>query len=186
MRGVNWLPVNSSHKQPVMRKAHDRVIKWKHFPRYWTFVRGIRRSSVNSPHKGQLRGVLMFSLICAWLNNWVNNREAGDLRRHRVHYDIIVMVFISCRGKIRSLRRSAVEPMWYQQWANRPCSLFDVTVTNLCCWKMNHGKVTKTFSLRSVKCKVINQLKYPGFHTVNVVAAFRTWCNRRVWRTPVL
>ena len=45
--------------------AHDDVIKWKHFPRYWPFVRGIHRSSVNSPHKGQWRGALMFSLICA-------------------------------------------------------------------------------------------------------------------------
>ena len=33
----------------------------------------------------------MFSLICAWINGWVNNREAGDLRRHRAHYDVIVM-----------------------------------------------------------------------------------------------
>ena len=32
---------------------YDDVIKWKHFPRYWPFVRGIRRSPVNSPHKGQ-------------------------------------------------------------------------------------------------------------------------------------
>ena len=44
---------------------------------------------VNSPHKRQWRGALMFSLICAWINDWVNNREAGDLRRH--HYDVIVM-----------------------------------------------------------------------------------------------
>ena len=36
-------------------------------------------------------GALMFSLICVWINGWVNNREAGDLRRHRAHYDIIVM-----------------------------------------------------------------------------------------------
>ena len=57
---------------------HDDVIKWKHFPRYWPFVRGIHRSPVNSPHKGQWRGALMFSLICAWINGWVNNREAGD------------------------------------------------------------------------------------------------------------
>ena len=34
---------------------------------------------------------LMFSLICAWINRWVNNREASDLRRHRPHYDVIVM-----------------------------------------------------------------------------------------------
>ena len=40
--------------------SHDYVIKWKHFPRYWPFVRGIHRSSVNSPHKGQWRGALMF------------------------------------------------------------------------------------------------------------------------------
>ena len=46
---------------------------------------------VNSPHKGQWRGGLMFSLICTWINGWVNNREAGDLRRHRGHYDVNVM-----------------------------------------------------------------------------------------------
>ena len=46
---------------------------------------------VNSPHKGQWRGALVFSFICAWINDWVNNREADDLRRHRGHYDVIVM-----------------------------------------------------------------------------------------------
>ena len=45
----------------------------------------------DSPHKGQWRGAFMFSLICAWINRWVNNSEAGDLRRYRVHYDAIVM-----------------------------------------------------------------------------------------------
>ena len=62
---------------------HDDVIKWKHYPRYCPFVRGI--------HKGQWRGAFMFSLICPWINRWVNNREAGDLRRYRAHYDVIVM-----------------------------------------------------------------------------------------------
>ena len=71
---------------------HDDVIKWKHFPRYWPFVRGIHRSPVNSPHKGQWRGALMFSLICVWINGWVNNSEAGDLRRQYGHYDVIVMI----------------------------------------------------------------------------------------------
>ena len=47
-----------------------------------------------SPHKGQWRGALMFSLICVWINGWVNNRQAGDLRRYRVHYDVIVMIQI--------------------------------------------------------------------------------------------
>ena len=43
------------------------------------------------PHKGQWRGALMFSLICVWINDWVNNREAGDLRGYRARYDVIVM-----------------------------------------------------------------------------------------------
>ena len=49
---------------------YDDVIKWKHFPRYWPSVRGIHRSPVNSPHKGQWHGALMFSLICFWINGW--------------------------------------------------------------------------------------------------------------------
>ena len=71
--------------------CHDDVIKWNHFPRYWPSVRGIHLSPVNSPHKGQWRGALMFSLICVWINGWVNNGEAGDLRRYRTHYDVSVM-----------------------------------------------------------------------------------------------
>ena len=46
------------------------------------------------PHKGQWRGAFMFSLICAWINRWVNNREAVDFRRYRTHYDVIVMCFV--------------------------------------------------------------------------------------------
>ena len=51
--------------------------------------RGIHRSPVNSPHKGQWRGALMFSLICTWINGWINNREVGNLRCYCAH-DIIV------------------------------------------------------------------------------------------------
>ena len=68
---------------------------WRHqietFPRYWPFVRGIHYFPVNSSHKGQWRGALMFSWICVWINGWVNNREAGDLRRYRAHYGVTVM-----------------------------------------------------------------------------------------------
>ena len=71
---------------------HDDDIKWKHFPRYWPFVRGIHRSPVNSPHKGQWREALMFFLICTQINGWVNNRKTGDFRRHGAHYDVTVMI----------------------------------------------------------------------------------------------
>ena len=69
---------------------HDDVIKWKHFPRYCPFVRGIHQSLVKSPRKGQWQGALMFSLIYAWTHDWVNNRDASDLRlplrwRHNGH-----------------------------------------------------------------------------------------------------
>ena len=104
-------------------RKHDNVIKWKHFPRYWSFVQGIHRSPVNSPasdtelwcflwsapwingwvnnrEAGDLRRhlahydvIVMFFFICAWTNGWVNNRDAGDLRRHRAHYDVTVMVY---------------------------------------------------------------------------------------------
>ena len=76
-----------------MRTWYDDVIKWKHFPRYWPFVRGIHRSPVNSLHKGQWGGISMFSLTCAWMNGWVNNREAFCLRRYHAHYDVIVMAW---------------------------------------------------------------------------------------------
>ena len=74
---------------------HDDVFKRKHFPRYWPFVRGISRSPVNSSNKGQWHEALTFSVNCSWINGWVNNGEAGDLRRHRAHYDVIVMSYES-------------------------------------------------------------------------------------------
>ena len=49
------------------------------------------------PRKGQRRGALMLSLICPLINSWVNNREAGDLKRHRAHYEVIVMMIWTCR-----------------------------------------------------------------------------------------
>ena len=108
-------------------QTHDDVIKWKHFPRYWPFVRGIHRSSVSSPHKGQWRGALMFSVIWAWISG-LNNREVGDLRRQRAHYDVIVMIMVIwgaqvleadvflCVYRLHGL--SEQESIWYVIWKN--------------------------------------------------------------------
>ena len=64
---------------------------------------------------------LMFSLICSWTNGWVNNRDAGDLRRHHTHYDVVVMIFCDTPreypwneesrllGQIRHLLRSVLQ-----------------------------------------------------------------------------
>ena len=77
------------------RSFHSYNAWWRHqmetFSTQLALCAGNSLVPVNSPHKGQWRGALMFSLICIWINGWVNNPEAGDLRRHRGHYDVNVM-----------------------------------------------------------------------------------------------
>ena len=81
-----------------IRQEYQLIFTWwrhqmENFPCYWPFVRGIHRSPVNSPQKGQWCRALMYFLICVWINGWVNNHEAGNLRRYHAHCDIIVMTF---------------------------------------------------------------------------------------------
>ena len=85
---------------------HDDVIKWKHFPRYWPFVRGIHGSPVNSPHKGQWRGALMFSLMCLnkrlskqWWDWWFET-PPSPLWRH-------------CNDNITTTKQSITNPSAY-------------------------------------------------------------------------
>ena len=71
---------------------HD-VIKWKHFPRYWPFVWEFTGNGwifLTKASDAELR-CFIFILSAPWINGWVNNHKAGDLRCHRAHYDIIVM-----------------------------------------------------------------------------------------------
>ena len=77
---------------------NDDKLKRKRFTRYWPFVPGIHRSSVNSPHKSQWRGALIFPLICVWTHDWVNTRNAGDWRSHRAQYDVTVMPILLWGG----------------------------------------------------------------------------------------
>ena len=93
--------------------GQDDVIKWKHFSRYWPFVQGIHGSPVNLPSQGPVRQN-MFSLICVWTKGWVNIRDAGDLRRHRAHYDVVVIGHSHKWSAFRfSVIRCAVDsPAW--------------------------------------------------------------------------
>ena len=72
------------------------ITRWRHqmetFSALLAIYTGIHRSPVNSLHKGQWRGSLMLSLVCARINGRINNLDAGDLIRHRAHYDAIVMI----------------------------------------------------------------------------------------------
>ena len=104
---VHKLLTNGTRHMFCLLSLHDDVIKWKHFPRYWPFVRGIHRSPVNSSHKGQWGGALMFSLICACIDGWVNNRKVGDVRHHRIHYDVIVLILNFAR-----IYREGLDQIW--------------------------------------------------------------------------
>ena len=90
---------------------------------------GIHRSPVNSPHHGQWRGALMFSFICAWINGWVNNREAGDFRRHHAHYNVMVMhpsrVSKACGCQQHYPTERLQQSIWYCALAH---TLFRVTL----------------------------------------------------------
>ena len=136
----------------------------EHFPRYWPFVREIHRSSVNSPHKGQWRSALMFSLICARTNGWVNNRNADDLGRHRAHYDVTVMTILNPFLKIEfefeliagldfmqasdQSRRLWLKQVWRARTSNYiPQHLWDV-ITSPCHWYLllpQHSWITVWF-----------------------------------------
>ena len=65
---------------------HYDVINWKHFLRYWPFVRGIHRWPVDSPHKGPVTTQTFdVTLLLVWTNGWTNTRLTGNSRRHDCH-----------------------------------------------------------------------------------------------------
>ena len=102
---VSKLSLNIEKARYMIVHNYQRMITneawWRHqmetFSALLTVCAGNSPVPGKFPHKSQWRGALMFSLICVWINGWVNNREAGDLRRYRTHYDVIVMRFLTCR-----------------------------------------------------------------------------------------
>ena len=126
--------------------AHDDVIKCKHLRRYWPFERGIQRSPVNSPHKGQWRGALVSSFICAWRNVGINNRYAGDLRRHRAHYDVTIMsnFFRVC--------------VWNSLHRTKPRDNGITTMTYYECYRNKHHMTSSTHFILYVCDKNNNKL----------------------------
>ena len=183
---------------------HDDVIKWKHFPRNWPFVRGIHRSPVNSPHRGQWRGALMFSLIYVWINDWVNNREAGDLRRYRAHSDVIVMTIpwlyyrqftrwnVSSLIQIMACRlvgaKPLSEPMLIRfhsvtlrcfHWPRLPYHISEYSALPIYRGHFssyNSGKSGVSFVSVSANLTEVLSLQLLG------CAYYRTICNRDIWR----
>ena len=150
----------------ILTNGHDDVIKWKHFPRNWPFVRGIHWSTVNSPHKGQWRGALMFSLICIWRNDWVNNREAGDLRRYRAHYGVILMCKITNKF-IFSYKNVRFLPYWIYRlviWLSKHLGFYSVS------GKTSYRKIS--WSIEAAR------FRFRLFHPSEIWLAFRQQCCR--------
>ena len=112
-----------AHKHfTITLRIYDDDIKWKHFPRYWPFVRGIHWSSVVSPHNGQWRRALMFHVVCAWEYVWANNRDPHDLRRHNAHYHVTVMFANNWTGK----QKGWIYNLRIYQWHLLKCSIQQV------------------------------------------------------------
>ena len=118
----------------------------KYMWRYWPFVRGILRSPVNSPDKGQWRGALVFSLICARINGWVNNRGAGDLRRHRAHYGWETLVCLSSAAAVICIP---------SKWSTHKLSMFIMSPVKPYEWKLSwldgHLKPSLTLGIEWVE-----------------------------------
>ena len=127
---TSWVP-------SIVTPAKNTKSWWRHqmetFSALLVLCAGNSPVPVNSPHKGQWRGSLMFSLICARINDWVNNREAGDLRRHRGHYDVIVMVI--CPHALRSIPAWISNYISYKVWYHPTISNF---ITFLSAWSLIH------------------------------------------------
>ena len=88
----HWWQVNIGSGNDLIPNRFMMTSSPGKFLHYWPFVRGIHRSPVDSPHKGQWHGALMFSLICTWTNGWASNQDASDYKCHRAHYDVAVML----------------------------------------------------------------------------------------------
>ena len=124
-----------------MNIIHDDVIKWKHFPRHWPICVGNSPVPGEFPAQiGQWRGTLMFSLICARINCWVNNPEAGDLRPHRTHYDVIAMHYpifkahkVQCVNCYQILFMLPFQSQQKHMDQKRICYLNDVKATDVYC-----------------------------------------------------
>ena len=135
---------------------HDDVIKWKYFPRYWPFVRGIHRWPVNSLHKGQWRGALMFSLICA-LNKRLSKQSWGGwfetpsclLWRRRNNNEGLPspICVISC-WKVGKMQMKFYVSSIIRQRGNDPCLHVVKSYQHLRVWAINNdhmlGKIAPT------------------------------------------
>ena len=130
-------------------------------------------SAVNSSHKGQWRGALIFSLICAWTNGWVNNLDAGDLRRRRTNYDVTVIIrwywygCVPVLGQPNVIFSYNVHCSWLSKlfpFAGREGLFFFVLFCCFCCYFFATNRCFDDFLwAKSQKCCVIDIITYQSW-----------------------
>ena len=125
----------------------------------------------------------MFSLSYAWIICWVNNREAGDLRRHHAHSDVTVMF--------------AVLLAWDSYWKKSNCWLFETSwhscdITVMFCDVLQRKYIGVTFrpwnpprgSQGSHTKRLIRSPENPGIHTV-CIRLSTSWHGQSGYHTQV-
>ena len=169
--------------------VHDDVIKWKHFPRYWPFVRGIHRSSVNSPHKGQWRGALMFSLICA-LNKRLSKQSLGwwfetPARSSWRHCNVIRISGGSKRQSTDTrssqvkligdiFNSSSLSAAYIRQWI--VSALVQIMACRLCGAKPSSEPMLDYYQLDPLEQSPMKfKSKYKLFHSWKCIWKYRLW-----------
>ena len=134
--------------------VHDDVIKWKHFPRNWPFVRGFTGPGEFPTQKPVTRSFDVFFDL-RLKNGWVNNRKAGDSSRHRGHYDVIVMLSLN------------------PSFSPQPICCFDTIFVNFADFKKsqglnapaNHYKISPAHTNRHIIQHATLQSDIIGFNT---------------------
>ena len=86
-----WYHSNEAKQLKARSRLHDNFMRWRWFPRYWPFVRGIHQCLVDIPPKTSVTWALMFPLVLSLTDGWKNSQVVGDLIRHESHCDGILM-----------------------------------------------------------------------------------------------
>ena len=72
-------------------------------------------------------------VICAWIKSWVNNRDAGDLKRHRAHYDVTVIWLLQFPSYLKP----------HVLHINSVLFTFDIYAGTIALFQMLHWQVTR-------------------------------------------
>ena len=160
----------------MMTSSNDNIFRVR------DFVWGIHRSPVNSHHKGQWRGVVIFFL---WSAPRINNREAGDLGRHRAHYDVIVRITLKYFSVSSTLQGKSANGQWLPLTKCQQCRayIFPLMPFRRNCWTDSRivGDLGLWYRVIAIKNNVTSKCVSLAFATISPVALAITWCQLRKW-----